>query len=155
MTRFDSAGGFRGYKRFLHEGGIRIPFVANWPGTISPHTSDHIGYFPDLLVTLCELADVPSLPTTVFRLSRCCVVCPYRHTNTSSAWQVIATRMTTCGISILTGLSDWWELPGLSTVTMNLPPYRGGRQSGSPTQMRVSYRLINRDLVVSRRPPIP
>ena len=59
--------------------------------------------------------------------------------------------------SIQAGAADFieWELPGLSTVTMNLPPYRGGRQSGSPTQMRVSYRLINRDLVVSRRPPIP
>jgi len=36
VTRFDSAGGFQGYKRSLHEGGIRIPFIALWPGTIEP-----------------------------------------------------------------------------------------------------------------------
>jgi uncharacterized sulfatase len=56
VTRFDSAGGFQGYKRSLHEGGIRIPFIAWMPGTVAPGTSDHLGYFPDLLPTFCELA---------------------------------------------------------------------------------------------------
>jgi arylsulfatase A-like enzyme len=56
VTRFDSAGGFQGYKRSLHEGGIRIPFIARWPGTVKPGISEHIGYFPDLMPTLCELA---------------------------------------------------------------------------------------------------
>lgn len=56
VTRFDSAGGFQGYKRSLHEGGIRIPFIARWPGTIKPGVSDHLGYFPDFLPTFCELA---------------------------------------------------------------------------------------------------
>lgn len=56
VTRFNSSGGFQGYKRSLHEGGIRIPFIAWWPGTITPGESDHMGYFPDLLPTFCELA---------------------------------------------------------------------------------------------------
>jgi arylsulfatase A-like enzyme len=56
VQRFDSAGGFQGYKRSLHEGGIRIPFIAWWPGTIRPSVSDHLGYFPDLLPTCCALA---------------------------------------------------------------------------------------------------
>jgi arylsulfatase A-like enzyme len=56
VTRFNSAGGFQGYKRSLHEGGIRIPFIARWPGTIQPGVSNHLGYFPDLLPTVCELA---------------------------------------------------------------------------------------------------
>jgi arylsulfatase A-like enzyme len=62
VQRFDSAGGFQGYKRSLHEGGIRVPFIACWPGTIQPGVSDHLGYFPDLLPTFCELAGCP-LPT--------------------------------------------------------------------------------------------
>lgn len=68
VTRFDSAGPFRGYKRFLNEGGIRIPFIANWTGTVIPEPEGgeraaHIGSFPDLLATFCELAgaDVPEV----------------------------------------------------------------------------------------------
>ena len=60
VTRFNSSGGFQGYKRSLHEGGIRIPFIAWWPGTITPGTSDHLGYFPDLLPTGCDAAGAAS-----------------------------------------------------------------------------------------------
>lgn len=59
VTRFDSAGGFQGYKRSLREGGIRIPFIAWMPGTVTPGVSDHLGYFPDLLPTFCELTNTP------------------------------------------------------------------------------------------------
>jgi len=58
VTRFDSAGGFQGYKRSLHEGGIRIPFIAWWPGTVAPGVSEQHGYFPDLLPTFCDVAGV-------------------------------------------------------------------------------------------------
>ena len=57
VTRFDSAGGFQGYKRSLHEGGIRIPFITWWPKTIEPSISNHIGYFPDILPTFCNIAN--------------------------------------------------------------------------------------------------
>jgi arylsulfatase A-like enzyme len=55
-ARFDSAGGFRGFKRSLNEGGIRVPFIVRWPGTVQPGVSDHVGYFPDLLPTFCAIA---------------------------------------------------------------------------------------------------
>lgn len=58
VTRFDSSGGFQGYKRSLHEGGIRIPFIAWWPGTVEPGVTGHAGYFPDLLPTFCEMANI-------------------------------------------------------------------------------------------------
>ncbi len=58
---FDSAGPFKSEKGwakgFLHEGGIRVPLIASWPGKINPGTtSDHISAFWDLLPTLCEVA---------------------------------------------------------------------------------------------------
>ena len=47
---------FRGQKRELYEGGLRIPAIAYWPGTIAPgQVTDHLGYFPDLLPTFGEL----------------------------------------------------------------------------------------------------
>lgn len=46
---------FRGKKGTLYEGGLRIPFIARWPGRIAPGgVSDHLGYFPDILPTIAE-----------------------------------------------------------------------------------------------------
>jgi len=59
---FESSGPFRGAKRDLYEGGIRVPFIAWWPGKIAPGgESDHVSAFWDFLPTACELAgaDVP------------------------------------------------------------------------------------------------
>ena len=54
---FESAGGFKGLKGSLYEGGIRVPMVARWPGKIKPSTtSDHISAFWDWLPTLSEVA---------------------------------------------------------------------------------------------------
>ena len=56
---FKSNGPFKGYKRDLYEGGIRVPFIACWPGMIQPEsTSDHISAFWDMLPTFTELAGV-------------------------------------------------------------------------------------------------
>ncbi len=54
---FDSNGLLRGYKRDLYEGGIRVPLIGCWPGTIAAQTvSDHISAFWDVPPTLHELA---------------------------------------------------------------------------------------------------
>lgn len=54
---FNSNGPFRGGKRDLYEGGIRVPCVAVWPRAIAPGTkSDHPSAFWDVLPTLCEAA---------------------------------------------------------------------------------------------------
>lgn len=58
---FASSGPFRGIKRDLYEGGVRVPFIARWPGTITGGTtSDHIGGFQDFLPTVAELAGTKS-----------------------------------------------------------------------------------------------
>ncbi|HEX3868830.1 MAG TPA: arylsulfatase, partial [Pirellulales bacterium] len=50
---------FRGTKGTLYEGGLRVPFIAWWPRKIAPGTvSDHLGYFPDLMPTIAEIAGV-------------------------------------------------------------------------------------------------
>jgi arylsulfatase A-like enzyme len=60
---FDANGPLRGMKRDLYEGGIRVPFIARWPGRIKAGTtSGHIGYFGDLMATACELAGAPLPP---------------------------------------------------------------------------------------------
>jgi arylsulfatase A len=59
---FGSSGPLRGLKRDLYEGGIRVPTIAWWPGTVEPNTqSRHVGYFGDLMATAAELAgsDLP------------------------------------------------------------------------------------------------
>ena len=57
--RFDPNGPLRGMKRDLYEGGIRVPLIARWPGTIQAGgTTNHIAYFGDLMATAAELADV-------------------------------------------------------------------------------------------------
>lgn len=60
---FDSAKPFksvRGWgKGSVHEGGLRVPMIASWPGHINPGTStDHISAFYDVLPTLCEVAGI-------------------------------------------------------------------------------------------------
>lgn len=56
---FDSNGEFRGFKRDLYEGGIRVPTIAYWPGSIAAGSrSDHISAFWDIMPTVAELAGI-------------------------------------------------------------------------------------------------
>jgi arylsulfatase A len=59
----ESNAPFRGAKRDLYEGGIRVPFIARWTGQIEAgRKSGHISAFWDFLPTACELAntEIPS-----------------------------------------------------------------------------------------------
>jgi arylsulfatase A len=54
---FNSNMGLRGFKRDLYEGGIRVPMIVSWPGTIKPGMkSEHVGAFWDLLPTFAALS---------------------------------------------------------------------------------------------------
>jgi arylsulfatase A-like enzyme len=57
LERFDPNGPYTGIKRSLTDGGIRVPFIAWWPGKVKPGVSDHPGYFPDWFATAAELAE--------------------------------------------------------------------------------------------------
>ena len=54
---FKSSGGLRGIKRDLYDGGIRVPMIARWVGTIpAGRVSYHEWAHWDMLPTLAELA---------------------------------------------------------------------------------------------------
>jgi len=61
---FDSAKPFSGKKYELTEGGIRIPMIVRWPGSVPVDVSDAIWYFADVLPTLATLAGA-EVPKTV------------------------------------------------------------------------------------------
>jgi len=55
----NSNGPLRGIKRDLYEGGIRVPMIAWWPGTIKENQiTNHVSAFWDFLPTACELAGI-------------------------------------------------------------------------------------------------
>jgi len=56
----DSNGPLQGIKRDLTEGGIRVPFIARWPGKITPGASQLVGAFQDMMPTLAELTSAGS-----------------------------------------------------------------------------------------------
>ena len=53
---FDGNGQFRDIKRSMYEGGIRVPMIAHWPGTITANSSSaHISAFQDYMPTFAKL----------------------------------------------------------------------------------------------------
>ncbi len=59
---FGARGPLTGIKRSLTDGGIRVPFIARWPGQIKAgRVSDHVGYFGDMMATLAEMAGAKAL----------------------------------------------------------------------------------------------
>lgn len=57
-------GELRGLKGQLYEGGIRVPFIVNQPGTVPVQKLDNLIYFPDVMPTLAAAASAEEhLPT--------------------------------------------------------------------------------------------
>ncbi len=54
---FNVSGPYSGLKRALTDGGIRVPFIARWPGKIKAGAvSNHVGYFGDMMTTFADVA---------------------------------------------------------------------------------------------------
>lgn len=66
---FNSNGPLKGYKRSMHEGGIRVPMIARWPSKIAPGSTSNLpSAFWDFLPTACEAANV-DLPNPIDGIS--------------------------------------------------------------------------------------
>jgi arylsulfatase A-like enzyme len=66
---FNSVDGLRGLKMDVYEGGIRVPFIARWPGKIAAQSLSHLPSVQyDLFPTLAELTgkNVPGLDGVSF-----------------------------------------------------------------------------------------
>ena len=60
---FGRDGQLRGLKRQCYEGGIRVPFIAWWPGKVpAGQVNDHQLAFYDLLPTFCDLLGDQGFP---------------------------------------------------------------------------------------------
>ncbi len=58
---FDSNGPWKGYKRDLYEGGIRVPLIVQWPGVVAEGAkTDLMCTFWDLMPTFREIIGVPA-----------------------------------------------------------------------------------------------
>jgi arylsulfatase A len=56
-----STGGFRGRKRALYEGGIRVPGIVRWPGVVKPGSeSDQPLVGSDIFATMLDVVGVPA-----------------------------------------------------------------------------------------------
>ncbi len=61
---FDSNGQLLGKKRDLYEGGIRVPLIARWPGTIKPgEQTNQISGFQDMMPTFADIAGIGCPPS--------------------------------------------------------------------------------------------
>jgi arylsulfatase A len=57
---FDSNGIYRGYKRDLYEGGIRVPMIAVWEGKTAPgRKTAHPSAFWDVFATVADITGAP------------------------------------------------------------------------------------------------
>ncbi len=65
---FNNNGIFRGIKRDLYEGGIRVPFIAYWKGKIKPGITTQVAALWDLYPTIQQLAGIP-VPKNIDGLS--------------------------------------------------------------------------------------
>ncbi len=54
------AGGLRGWKYLVYEGGCRVPLIARWPAKIKPRVSDQMFNLVDLYATFADIVGQPA-----------------------------------------------------------------------------------------------
>jgi arylsulfatase A-like enzyme len=79
---FDANGPLRGMKRFLYEGGIRVPTMARWPGKVRAGVEEkRVLWFADILPTFAHLGGAhESLPAKLDGISFASLLLNLPHT---------------------------------------------------------------------------
>ncbi len=54
-----TTGGLRGFKGSVHEGGLRVPGIIEWPAMIKPRATDYPASTMDIFPTLADLLGLP------------------------------------------------------------------------------------------------
>ena len=57
-------GAFSGGKGSLHEGGVRLPTIVNWPSKLKPAVVDEPLHHVDIMPTLLAIAGARGAPIT-------------------------------------------------------------------------------------------
>ena len=85
---FNSWGPLRGYKRDMYDGGIRVPMIARWPGTIPAGLVSSVPWaFWDFMPTMGELAGFDS-PEEIEGVSVLpAILGEQDHTHDTMAWE--------------------------------------------------------------------
>jgi arylsulfatase A-like enzyme len=55
----DTVGGLRGFKGSVYEGGLRVPGIFEWPGTITPRVTGYPACVMDLFPTVVDVSGLP------------------------------------------------------------------------------------------------
>ena len=55
----ETVGGLRGFKGSVYEGGLRVPGIFEWPGTIVPRVTSYPACVMDLFPTVVDLSGLP------------------------------------------------------------------------------------------------
>ncbi len=55
----EAVGGLRGFKGSVYEGGIRVPGIIEWPGTITPRVTSYPACVMDLFPTIADVLGLP------------------------------------------------------------------------------------------------
>lgn len=55
----ETVGGLRGFKGSVYEGGLRVPGIFEWPGTIAPRVTEYPACVMDLFPTVVDLLGLP------------------------------------------------------------------------------------------------
>ena len=111
---------FRGGKSSLYEGGLRVPFIAYWPGRIAPgQVGDYLGCFTDVMPTLAELAGAKP-PDGIDGLSLVPTLLGEKAAGRPQPqheylyWEAGLKRAVRCGQWKLVGTPKQWELYDLA-----------------------------------------
>ncbi|MCZ7635119.1 MAG: sulfatase-like hydrolase/transferase [Verrucomicrobia bacterium] len=115
-----SAGPYRGAKFSLFEGGIRLPAIVSWPGSIPENeVRNQVAHACDLLPTLAELTGVPRHPSgwtvAVLPVSSRTAARPARTRSTRSIGRSVRDRMPSGRCVRATGSS--WGMCRTSALT--------------------------------------